>query len=267
VTAAPQSPLSKALADIAQGVSSIHVWPMLGWLEIKQRYRRSLLGPFWVTISTATLIGGMGPLYGTLLGQKLATYFPHLAVSYIVWMLMASLMNDACTTFTIAEGLIKQIRMPLSIHVLRMVWRNFIIFLHQIPIVVAVLYFYPPPLHAGLLLVPVALLAIAVNALWMGLLLGMLCARFRDIPQIVASVVQVMFFLTPVLYHAGSLGRFDWAAKWNPLNHLLEIVRAPLLGHPVPYQSWAAVAILTCAGYAFAITVFARYRSRVAYWV
>lgn len=262
-----QSPLAKALADIAQGVSSIHVWPMLGWQEIKQRYRRSVLGPFWLTISVGALIGGMGPLYGNLMGQKLATYFPHLAVSYIVWMLLASLMNDACTTFTIAEGLIKQIKMPLSIHVLRMVWRNIIIFLHQIPIIVIVLFFYPPPLGWGLLLVPVALLAIAANALWVGLLLGMLCARFRDIPQLVASVVQVMFFLTPVLWHPGSLGRFEWAAAWNPLNHLLEIVRAPLLGHPFPKASWAAVATLTVCGYVFTLFIFSRYRARVAYWV
>jgi ABC-type polysaccharide/polyol phosphate export permease len=213
------------------------------------------------------LIAGMGPLYGRLFGQDLSDYFPHLAVSFVVWMLLASLMNEGCTCFTAAEGFIKQARMPLTIHVLRVVWKNLIIFFHHALILFVVLAFYPPPLSWGMALLPVAILAIALNALWLGLLLGMLCARFRDIPLIIQSVVQVMFFLTPVLWKPELLGRHAWAAEWNPLNHLLEIIRAPLLGRGVPALSWYAVILMTLAGFTVTMWVFARYRARIAYWV
>jgi ABC-type polysaccharide/polyol phosphate export permease len=226
-----------------------------------------VLGPFWLTISTGVLIAGMGPLYGRLFGQDLSDYFPHLAVSFVVWMLLASLMNEGCTCFTVAEGFIKQARMPLTIHVLRVVWKNLIIFFHHALILFVVLAFYPPPPSWGMALLPVAILAIALNALWLGLLFGMLCARFRDIPLIMQSVVQVMFFLTPVLWKPELLGRHVWAAEWNPLNHLLEIIRAPLLGRAVPALSWYAVILMTFAGFTVTMWVFARYRARIAYWV
>ena len=267
VDKAPQTNLSKAVQDIVQGVASVHVWPMLAWQEIRQRYRRSLLGPFWLTISTGALIGAMGPLYAKLFGWNFAAYVPYLAVSYVIWMLLASLINESCMAFISAEGLIKQIQMPLSTHVMRTVWRNLLVFFHNALIIVLVLAFFPPAISWQVLLLPLAVFLVALNGIWMGLLLGMLCARFRDIPQIVQSVVQVAFFLTPVLWRPESLGRYVWTTKWNPLNHLLEIVRAPLIGNPEPLLSWIVVGLQTILGSAVAVMVFARYRARIAYWV
>jgi homopolymeric O-antigen transport system permease protein len=263
----PSSGLARALKDLFSGFASYHIWLTLGWQEIRLRYRRSVLGPLWLTISTGALIGGMGPLYGSLFGQDLASYFPHLAVSFIVWILIANLINESCVVFTSAESMIKQIRLPFTLHVLRTVWKNVIIFLHHIIIIIIVLLFYPPALDWQVLLVPAGILALAVNGVWLGLVLGMLCARFRDVPQIVQSVVQVMFFLTPVIWRPESLGRLRWASDWNPLNHMLEILRAPLTGKALPLHSWAAVGLTTLAGFALALAMFARYRSRIAYWV
>jgi len=259
--------LSRAIGDIVQGILSVHIWPTLGWQEIRQRYRRSLLGPFWLTVTVGVLVGSMGPLYGRMFGQDMAAYFPHLAVSFVTWMFLASLLNETCLAFIAAEGLIKQARMPLTVHVLRVVWKNLIIFFHHSVILVIVLLVFTPPLRWGLLLVPLGVLAIAVNAIWFGIFLGMLCARFRDFPLIMQSVVQVMFFLTPVLWKPEFLGRHVWAVAWNPLNHLLEVVRAPIVDGRVPQLSWAVVLAMTVVGFALVLPLFARYRARIAYWV
>jgi ABC-2 type transport system permease protein len=256
-----------ALKDFKEGVLGVHLWSALGWQEIRQRYRRSILGPFWLTISTGALIAGMGPLYGKLFGQNIATYFPYLAISYVVWSLIASLINDSGNAFIVAEGYIKQIKLPLTIHILRVVWKNLIIFAHHLIIVVLVLAFFRPPLEWHLLQVPLGILMIAVNGLWVGVLLGLLCARFRDIPQIITSVVQVGFFLTPVMWKAETLGEFAWAALINPLFHFLEIVRAPLIGGSASLGSWVAVFLITVIGYIVTLVVFSRYRARIAYWV
>ena len=259
--------VSLAVKDLWEGVWSLHVWPMLGWQEIKQRYRRSTLGPFWLTISTGVMIAGMGPLYSKLLGQEMSAYFSYLAIGFVVWLLMAGLINDACATFISAEGYIKQIKLPLTIHVLRMVWKNLLIFAHNFVIVILVLLFYRPNFDWHLVLLPVGILLIAVNGVWLGILLGLICARFRDIPNIVASLVQVAFFLTPVLWKADMLGRYNWVATWNPLFHFLEIVRRPLLGESPPALSWMAALFVTGAGLAITLAFFSRYRARIAYWV
>jgi len=263
----PSPSLRLALTDLKDGIGSIYIWPLLGWLEIRQRYRRSLLGPFWLTISTGVMLAGMGPLYSMLFGQPMAAYLSHLAVSLVVWLLIAGLINDACTTFILAEDYIKQMRLPLTVHVMRSVWKNLIIFAHNLVIVAVVMMFYPPRLDWHLLLAPVAVLVIAVNGIWAGIVLGLVCARFRDIPVIVTSLVQVAFFLTPVFWLPGMLGRHRWAADVNPLFHFLEIVRRPIMGEETSAFSWMMVLVITFTGCALMLLLFRRYRGRVAYWL
>ncbi len=267
MTSPRSSNLALALTDLREGFKSIYIWPMLGWQEIRQRYRRSLLGPFWLTLSTGIMVGCMGPLYGRLLGQDIGSYFPYLGVGIIVWFLLANLINDACTTFIAASGYIQQLKLPLTLHVLRAVYKNMIIFAHNLVIVALILAFYGKNVGWSILLVPVAVLVIAVNGVWLGILLGMLSARFRDVPQLIFSLVQVAFFLTPVLWQTEMLGRHRWAADINPLTHFLEIVRGPLVSGTVSTTSWAIVLAITVLGYAAALAALSRFRARIAYWV
>jgi len=240
---------------------------MLGWQEIRQRYRRSTLGPLWLTLSTGVLIAGMGPLYGKLLNQDISTYFPFLAIGLIVWQLLAGLVNESWTAFTSAESLIKQLDLPLSVHVLRVVWKNLIVFAHNFAVVLAVLVLFPQNWGWNIALLPFAMLVVALNGWWTGLFLGMLGARFRDISPIVGSLVQIGFFLTPVLWSVDQLGRHRWVAVWNPLYHFLEILRAPLLGQAIAPTTWLVVAGVTIAGWTLTFASFGRFRARIAYWV
>ncbi len=259
--------ITLALHDFRAGICSIYLWPVLGWQDIKQRYRRSVIGPFWLTISYGALIMGMGPLYGRLLQQDLSTYLPYLAVGFIAWILISSLITEGCGAFIGAEGYITQMKLPFTAHVLRVVWRNLLIFFHNFVIVLVVMIFSPPPLTWALLTVPLAVLVIAVNGIWIGIVFGLLCARYRDFTQVVGSVVQIAFFLTPVMWRPNMLGRMQWAADWNPLHHLLEIVRAPLISGKVMPLSWMVAVGLAVAGFAVALGLFSRYRARVAYWL
>jgi ABC-type polysaccharide/polyol phosphate export permease len=259
--------LALALDDLVSGLRSVHVWAMLGWQEVRQRYRRSTLGPFWLTISTAVLVCGMGPLYSKLFGQELSVYFPYIAISFVVWQLISSILNDSTQVFIGAEPFIKQIRIPFTVHVLRMLWRCTIVFAHNFVIVVVVMAFFLDAWRWSILLFLPGVAAIIVNGIWLATLLGALCARFRDIPQIVASMIQIAFFLTPVLWNADTLGRHRWAAEINPLFHFIELVRAPLLGEVASAKSWIAVAAITVLGFLVMIPFFSRFRGRIAYWV
>lgn len=265
--AAPPSQFRLALDDLKDGIGAIYVWPTLGWLEIKQRYRRSVLGPFWLTISTGFMLACMGPLYGKMFGQPVPSYFSYLAISFVVWILVSGLINDSCTAFIQAEGYIKQTKLPLTVHVMRAVWKNLLIFAHNLVIVVLVLAFFQPGVDWNLLLVPLAVLAISVNGVWSGIVLGLICARFRDIPPIVSSLVQVAFFLTPIFWTPSMLGRHQWAADLNPLFHFMEIVRRPLMGQDLSPLSWGVVLAITFLGVVLMLAVFQRFRARIAYWV
>jgi len=261
------SDIDLAVKDFREGILSLHVWPTLSWQEIRQRYRRSTLGPFWLTLSMGAMIGGMGPLYGRLLGQDVSSYLPLLAVGIVVWQLLAALINDGCNVFISAEQFIKQMKMPFFMHVMRMVARNAIVFAHNFVVVIIVFLFFPVQTQWWSVLALLGVLAALLNGIWIGALLGLLSARFRDIPQIVSSVVQIAFFLTPVMWTKNMLGRKQWVAELNPFFHYLDVIRAPLLGQLPSIYSWVFVLAFTTFGFAITALVFAKYRSRIAYWL
>jgi len=259
--------LRRALQDISEGVRSVHLWPVLGWQEIRQRYRRSTIGPFWITLSTGALLAGMGPLYGHLLQQPIGEYFAYLAIGYVIWLLLFTLVLDACGCFISAEGYIKLVRLPFTVHVLRAVWKNLIVFAHNAILIVVVLVVFPQTWGWDLALVPLALVAIAFNAVWVVLLLGLLCARFRDIPPIVASVMQVALFVTPIMWKAEMLRGQAWVAQVNPLYHFIEVIRSPLLAQGPAWGSWMAIGMITAIGWCVTLLMFSKFRARIAYWL
>jgi ABC-type polysaccharide/polyol phosphate export permease len=262
------SDLSKAQLDLLGGLAKAPLWWSLAWQDTKQRYRRSFLGPFWITVSTGVFVGAMGPLYGALLGQDVTTYLQHVAISFIIWTFISSSINESGTAFIGAEGYIKQIALPLSVHILRLLSKNVLMLAHNALIIVLVLIFLPPAHWGSLWLLPFGLLLVLGNLFWIALLLAVLSARFRDIPQIVASVVQVAFFLSPIIWKADMLGpKNRFVADFNPLYHFIEVIRAPLLGQPIHAVSWIVTASLLVLGSIAAFLIFARLRARVPYWL
>lgn len=257
----------RAVDDLWNGLKDYHIWTMLAWSEIKQRYRRSVIGPFWLTLSTSIMVFAMGPLYGGLFGQSLDKYFMYLATSIIVWGLVSSSINDACQVFIGSEGFIKQSSLPLSVYVLRLVWRNLIIFLHNVVVVIAVGIFFPPEINLATLLVIPGLIIMSLNAVWAGIVIGLICARYRDVTQIVNSIVGIAFFVTPVMWYPRMLGQKEWMVNLNPLYHFMQILRAPMIGEPIAIINWVAASAVTVVGFVLMIMLFGRYRSRIAYWV
>ena len=256
-----------ALRDIAQGACAFRLWGSLGWLDIRQRYRRSTLGPFWLTISMGVLVGGLGMLYAGLFRMDVADYLPFVAAGLILWGLISGLITEGCDAFIRTGDLIKQVNTPLSVHVYRVVWRNLIVFAHNVVIyVVAAVWFSIQPGWAGLLILP-GLALLCLNGVWMGLLLGLVSARFRDVPQIAASVVQLAFFLTPIIWKPELLPERAFVLDLNPFFHLVEVVRAPALGQAPGLVSWLAAAGITLGGWLVTLLMYRRYRWRIAYWV
>jgi ABC-type polysaccharide/polyol phosphate export permease len=239
----------------------------MGWQDIKLRYRRSMLGPLWLTLSMGVMVGALGLLYGSLFKIPLGDYLPFLTLGLLVWGLISGLINDGCTTLSSAEGMIKEIRLPFSLYVFRMIWRNLIIFGHNVLVyLIVAVVFAIKPTFATLQVAP-ALVLLVLNAISFGLLVSAICARFRDVPQIVASLLQVMFFMTPILWKPDLLKDRPFLVGSNPFYHFVEMVRAPLLGNAVPLETWLYVAVVTVLGWVLAILFLGRYRRYIPYWV
>lgn len=253
--------------DLVRGMQSVRVWGTLGWHDIRQRYRRSILGPFWFTLSTAIMVAVLGGLYSTLLQQDAKQYVPFLAIGLVVWQFLSTCATEGCNVFIGAGYLIKQIRLPLTVHVCRQVWRNFIVFLHSLPVVIIALIVFGQWPNANIISLPFGLILLLLNAIWVTIVLGILCARFRDIFPIVSNFIQIAFFFTPVMWSVDILKQRAWVAEYNPLYHLIEIVRSPILGQQTQLISWLWATGLAVFGFALAQWMLVRFRNRVAYWL
>jgi lipopolysaccharide transport system permease protein len=253
--------------DILVGLRATHVWLALGWHDIRQRYRRSVLGPFWFTLSTLIMVGVLGVLYSTLLGQEIHDYLPYLGVGLVVWQYLSTCVNEGANTFIGAGYLIKQIRMPVTVHVARIVWRNFVILMHSLPVVFVFLFAFGHRPGLELVLVIPGLLILWLQGIWIGIVLGVLCARYRDVLPIVGNLLQVAFFFTPVMWLPDLLKDRAWIAELNPLYHMIEVVRAPMIGRHLELASWLWAIGLVVVGLAVAQYLMQRTRDRIPYWL
>lgn len=256
-----------AREDLAEGIHRWELWVTMGVQDVKRRYRRSILGPLWLTLSLAILVTVLGMLYGRLMSSPLDRFVPHLALGLIAWQFISGLVNDSCNVFVAHKGWITSMRCPLSMFVYKSVWQHMLILAHNslVYVGVAVIFGIFPGVP-GLLIIP-GLALVSVNAIWVGLLVGAVCARFRDIPQIVQSVMRLAFFVTPVIWMPDQLGARAHLALYNPFAYFVELMRAPLLGQAPSTLTWALALAVTVGGCLVTWLFFARFRSRVAYWL
>jgi lipopolysaccharide transport system permease protein len=263
------SSMSAAIADIRGAFCRYHLIGTLGWQDVATRYRRSRIGAFWLTINMAVMIASIGLLFGRLFGQPLDEFLPYLAAGQIVWGLLAAAINEGCIAFSSASGIILQVRMPLFVHVGRVLWRNLIIFAHNLLILPLVFLFFMKPVSLVALLAIPGFLLMLINVTWIMLIASVVCARFRDVTQIVQNAVQVLFFLTPIMWTAETLtGRVgSLILNLNPFNSFLDIVRSPLLGqYPEPLH-WAISLGLAVVGWIVALWFYGHRLKRLAYWL
>nr|WP_278388485.1 ABC transporter permease [Brucella intermedia] len=269
VIAEPTKGAKVALRDILEALSKYRLALIFGWQDVAQRYRRSRVGAFWLTLNMAVFIGALGLIFGTLFQSEMREFLPYLCAGIITWGFVSTCIGEGCTTFTSSEGIILQVRMPLFTHILRATWRNVIIFAHNIVIFPLLMLLLGRMINFNILWAVPGFLLICLNITWMMLILAILCARFRDMTQVVSNILQVLFYATPIMWMVKVLPDHvsRWFIEWNPFYHLIELVRAPLLGSAPTALDWAFAAGLAVIGWIIAIAFFGRYRWRVAYWL
>lgn len=260
---------SPGIDDLVGAIKSFHVIRVMGGQDIRQRYKRSRLGPFWITISMAVMITTMGLVFGNLFKTPLHDFLPYLTLGLIIWGFLSSCITEGCDALISAEGIIKQLPVPLHVHVLRVVWKNFIIFLHNIVIFPLVLLAVGKGLNWHIFLAVPGFILLALNVSWLLMVMALICARFRDMTQIILSIMQVIFYLTPVIWMPQLLTHKIGTVllNLNPFYHLIDVVRSPFLGQVPSITTYSVTAVMAVVGIVFSTLMTSKFKYRVPYWV
>lgn len=261
-----------AVQDLSQSLSRHRrLWVNLAVRDIRLRYRRTVLGPFWTVLSNGVLIVSLGLVYSILWQLPTRELLPYFCAGYVTWTMFTLMVNESALAFIHADPIIKSLSLPYVVHLMRVLVRNLILFAHSLAVYAAVMLYFRVWPGWSLLIVPPALALLTLNFFWMGLLLAILCTRFRDVLQVVTSVLQVVFFVTPIFWPPERLGSAKIArlvlVDANFVFHLIDAVRAPLIGH-VPHRlTWLVLGVTAVLGNALALWMFSRYRRQLAFWL
>jgi ABC-2 type transport system permease protein len=267
VTQAQDWRYRKAGTDLMDGLMAFDVWGLLGWHDVRQRYRRSIIGPFWLTINSAVFVGALAIIYSQIMQHGFKEYICYLAAGYIVWTYIATTLNESCTVFIANDYIIKQIKIPLTIHASRMVFRNIITLLHSLPVAILVFLFMGKLHYLGLIAIPFALILLWLNGIWISVVFGIIAARFRDFPLIITNIVQTAFFVTPVMWMPSAVKQYGWIITVNPFAYFVEIVRNPLVYGDPCWTAWGIVVIVTILGLLLAQFMLMKFRKKLSYWI
>ena len=261
------SRIREAFGDWWRGTSRWDTWLTLAWFDVVLRYRRSYLGPLWITLSMAAMLAIIGPLYAMLFGVPTRSYLPFVTLGFILWVFLSGCINDGCNAMVASAGHLRQGAIPPSLIAWRVVARNLIQLAHHMLLFVAVAIgtgTVPGP--SALLAIPGFVVASLTLHAWT-LSAGIACARFRDIMQVVPPVIQLAFFLTPVLWHVDQLPERARFVALNPFAVLIDLMRSPLLGEVPADATWIAGLAWLAGSAILAASLSVAQQRRLVYWI
>ena len=261
------STLAVGLTDLKRSWQFLPLSLQLAVTDVRGRYARSMLGPFWVTLSMLGMSAAIGFLMSGLFGAPLRQILPFVMLGIILWSFIAQASVEACSALIASRAHLLGSPLPYSSFAYTVVIRNFIFLLHHASayvVLAAALRIFPSP---GWLLAIPGLVLLLASAMGLVLLLSALAPRYRDLGPLTAMLTAVGALLTPVYWRPELLVKNKFIASANPFTHLLAVVRQPLLNEPVGAQSWIVASVFAVVALGVGAGVFVMVRKRLPFWV
>jgi lipopolysaccharide transport system permease protein len=264
------STTSLAFTDLTSSLKKYLLIHELAWNDIKQRYRRTVLGPLWISLSMAATILGLGLLFGVIFNQKNTVYLPYLAVGIMFWTFISAVITEGADSFTAMHNVIKQISLPYSLYVLRVIYRNLIMLAHNL--VVAIIIFFLLDieiLHSTFEVIPQAFLGL-LNLFWMALLLAVISTRYQDIKPIVTNGLQFFFYLTPIIWMTEQVKDnvfINTILSYNPFHYILLSLRSLMDGVMMTPNQLLVLGLMAIVGLVLSFAIFRMNYKKIVFWL
>jgi ABC-type polysaccharide/polyol phosphate export permease len=256
--------------DLAGSLKHPEFWALSSWLDIVVRYRQSRLGIFWLVAPAIVYIWGLGGLFASMMGLGLALFAAHVALGYVIFRVVSSAIIESTTAFSSSGAFILDGHLRLTDFVLRVLAKALFYFTMSLPVVAVALAIHPAIQWEGFAYALASFPLVVANALWIGILFALVGARFPDLSQFIGNVFMFAFLLTPIIWHADSMPADSvrgMLMRLNPLFHMVEVVRAPILGEPLGSATFWYLGAMTLLGWAAAILAYRRYARFVPIWI
>ncbi|MBS0350109.1 MAG: ABC transporter permease [Proteobacteria bacterium] len=256
-----------AFKDVVDALNGYPLWVYMAGSDIRLRYRGSTLGPIWITISMIIFIGSLSVVYSRLLKQEINYYIPYLTCGLLLWTYISTVITESSEIFMSSKEFIEGMKIPYFLFIMRMIWRNFLIFLHNFVVYLLVIWIFPIKLNFYILLAIPGFILVTANLAAISLIISLIGTRFRDLPPIITAAITVVFFVSPITWQSKMIGNDSLIIKLNPISYFLDLVRSPLLGLAPHMSSVFFCLILFLVLSACAFRFFAHKRIYIPFWL
>lgn len=261
---------SKLLQDSVKSLKVWRVWLYLGTQDVKARFRRSFIGPLWILLNLGLFVGGVGVIYGMLFGQPMKEFLPFLTAGFVIWGFIVSSLTESSAAFVNSEGYIKQFSYPKQIYLIRPLVVYTILLIIGLSVLIPVqIVFQRFSIQGWLFAIP-GLLLLLLAAQGHIVICAYLGARFRDLPHALGGILQVLFFVTPIMFPVKILQErhLDFVYQYNPLHYLIDVVRHPILeGELALSSNYLFAGVYVILVWIVAFLVAKRFDKKVVFWL
>lgn len=262
------SRIAAGASEFREAIQNWRVWHLMGSSEIRKRFARSRLGHMWVVLTTATTFSAMAVVWAVLWRVPLAQMLPYVAWSFVAWFYISGTIQESTECISANKGYLINQYMPPTNIILSVVYKNGIIFAMNTIIPIAISLWFGIIPGPSVLFVIFGIIIAVIFATSSAVIISIVCTRFRDLVQIILAVMQIMFYLTPILWKPEQIPQgTQWLVFANPLASILSLVRDPLLGRPVASEAWIIAVTTTALMAIAALSLLGTYRRRLIYWL
>lgn len=259
---------AQGIGNLLSGLGHWRVSYLIGLGDIRRRYARSRLGQFWLTVSTAIMIGMLGLVWSVLWKMPIEHLMPFISISLILWTFISGVLAEAPTAFVSTGPMFLNQGISFSVAIYGLVIKHATMFLHNLPIVALTWIFFSVPLGFTALLALPGLLLLLVALIWLTYLIAIVCLRFRDLAQVVQSSLTIAFYVTPILWKPEMIPPDkNYLLTFNPFAMLINVVREPLMGQIPSVSDWTSAILFSFGGFLLALPVIGYFQRRLIYWI
>lgn len=259
--------LKKLLPDLISPILEPNIWMTIGYLDVLQSYRRSFLGPIWITLSIAIQAFAMTFIFGALFGVPTKEYSQFIVTGLIAWSWLLSMLTESGNVFIVNAKYIKETAISKPILIWSSAFRLMIISAHNLILFAFLVVTGSIAFSYIHLFIPAIFLLYFLLSIPLTLIMGILFARYRDIPRLISSTIVILMFITPIFWKAEMLGGIRGKiVQLNPFMYLIEGIRKPMMGIYNESEFLVFMAIFIVV-WTVGIFVYKKYSNSVVFWV
>lgn len=255
------------ISDLSGSLNRVKLAYYLAWTDIRARYARSLIGPFWVSASTLAIVGAMTFLVTGLFGGEIEKVAPFIFISIVTYSFIQQTLIESTTAFIGNRHHLLGSPMPYFVFILNLIIRNLLVLAHQLPILIITLVIFHTPFTATSLLTFVGLFIVTLTITGLSLAIATISSRYRDFVPLITTILGIGAMLSPVYWRVTTLTKNKMIALLNPITYLLEIVRGPFTGFETPVNPWVVSIIFCIICWIIGLLVFGLSRKRIPFWI